>query len=238
VRHSVRLSTYRYNDDIRGLDLAVRMLMHDARTYTICLFTRLSAHRVRTLAATHVADIAGAKRHRGPAPSQVANFLTNASLRGEVDALAGVCCLRGLIPSEPIANARTNFPTVPRGEVLCESFELFRGLIPQAQLSLDQLATLAVALAGAEQWRIERCSSCYATRVIDRLAVARRGVCEDCQREAREAGKLLELTAREPPFGDGAEVSSVSGQLDLFAQAPHGSGRKKTQRRRIQRSQK
>jgi hypothetical protein len=210
----MRVANERYGRDMRAFRLAAWMLANEARTNTVCLWTGLSGDRVRSLADVHVREgLHQAQRRRGPSPSQVTNVLANPSLRSEVAAIAGVGYVHGLIPTERVPNARTKFPNVARGELMCAVFELFRAAIPHARLSLEQFALVVVELAAAEQWGAERCSRCPSIFIVDRFALNRRPICEGCQRELREDGEsalLAELAAAE------ADSDIPGEQLALF----------------------
>jgi hypothetical protein len=190
----MRVVNARYSRDMRAFRLAVWMLSYGARTNTVCLWTDLSGDRVRNLADAHIREgVHRPQRRRGPSPSQITNVLTNPSLRSEVAAIASIGYLHGLIPVEPTANARTQFPNVARGEQLCAIFELFRGVLPHARLSLEQFSLVVIELAAGGQWGSERCTRCPSLLVVDRYALNRRPICEDCQYELRAdgAGSLL-----------------------------------------------
>jgi hypothetical protein len=217
----MRVSNDRYSCDLRSFNLAIRMLSHEARTHTICMWTGLSAERVRNLSTLHRREglHKGVRRHRGPSPTKLAGLLTSPSLRSEAAALAGVCRILKVIPEEPLANARTALPNVGRGERLCSALELFRGIVPHARLSLDQLVMLVVSLADAAEWSIDRCSRCSALVVVDRLGLAR-ALCEDCQHDAHTkrvlAFKTGESRVQAPTELAKGDETSEAIQLGLF----------------------
>jgi hypothetical protein len=215
----MRVSNDRFERDMRRFNLAIRMLGQEARLRTVCLWTGLSSDRVSNLSQMReLKEVQHGQRRRGPSPSEVARFLTNASFRSEVDAVAGILWLEGLIPSEPIVSARRTFPNVPRGERLCASLEFFRGIVPNARLSLEQVALLLIALVEGQQWSIDCCRRCTAIVVVDRLALARRRACEDCQRDLRKhaAKGLIATTTDSTSNLDECEEQMVGEQLGLF----------------------
>lgn len=211
----MRLSNDRYSRDLRSFNLAMRMLSHEARTHTVCLWTKLSEDRVRNLSDLHHRECSRkAHRFRGPAPTQMTKLLEDSSLRSEIDALAALCLLQQLIPAQPVANARANFPNVARGEHLCSILELFRGLVPNSRVSFEQLSLLVLSLASGAQWGPDRCTRCAVIIVVDRHELTRRPICEDCQREGQGIGSKSLAKAEVSP------VASWDGQLSLF-EAPN-----------------
>jgi len=221
----MRLSNKHYSGELRAFALARRMLGHQARPHTVCLWTRLSDDRVQSLSRIHRREVhdRGPTRH-GPSPTKLSGVLTSPSLRSEAAALAGVCRHLKVIPKDPLANASSTLPSVERGERLCSAHELFRRLIPHARLSLEELGLLMVSLAEGAEWGLERCASCSALMVVDRLGLDR-CVCEDCQRETRRtAGR--EAGALEDSVHSHAEKPVESEQLELFSDGPtHDSNR-------------
>jgi len=175
----MRISNDRYSRDLRAIQLAHRMLTHEARTKTICAWTGLSANRVRNLARSH-SPCRSAVRHRGPAPSCFAVVMTSAALRPEAAAAAGLCRALDVLPTGPCLDPWRTLPGISRGERLCDAFELFQHIIPQPRLTLDQWVLLVLTVADGETWRIAGCVNCQATILTDSLGIWRR-LCTSCQ---------------------------------------------------------
>lgn len=179
----MRVSNDRYSRDLRTIELARRMLLHEARTQTICAWTGLTSDRVRNLARSHGAGdtLPEAQRHRGPSPSRLSALLATARMRSEAAAVAGLCRVLQVLPEKAAPSARKALPALVRGERLLAAFELFRGVVLQARLTLEQLVLLVLTLAEGESWSIDHCTRCHATILIDRLASAPRRLCAHCK---------------------------------------------------------
>ena len=94
----MRVTDDRYMRDRERLDLAFRMIRHEARTCTIRTWTGLSDDRIRKLYRTYVATHGSSiRRHRGKPPAQAAFFLKNLEIRRHSAALAGLFALLGLL---------------------------------------------------------------------------------------------------------------------------------------------
>src|ERR1700730_3535485 len=69
----MRVSDYDYGRDLRGINLALRLLRHEARLSTVCAWTGFNEERVRVLSRSRrrhqVNRVAGT--HRGPSPRRV-----------------------------------------------------------------------------------------------------------------------------------------------------------------------
>ena len=192
----MRVSDDRYSRDFRSFNLALRMLRYEARTGTISAWTGISPERVRNLSKSHRRQPSArdAERHRGPSPTQLAILLTNPGLRSELAALAGLCRVLGVIPDQPVANARESVPSIANGERLCFALDLFREVVPTARLSFEQAVLLVYAVAEGNRWSVDLCTTCRALILMDRLSLHRR-VCVHCQQEAR-AGKIGTLSSK------------------------------------------
>jgi hypothetical protein len=228
----MRVSDAGYARDLRSFNLAMRMLSHEARTRTISAWTGLSADRVRKLSKLQRREKPQKvpRRPPGPTPRQLAALLTSPGLRTEADTIAGVCQMLKVLPTQPVANAKTSLPNLARGERLCAALELFQDFVPHARLTFDQLVMLLNNLAEGEQWAIARCTGCPAMVVADRLTLER-PLCEDCQHKNRAAKKAAASKVNRLKVGtpsraaESAEQEPAGGvQLALFDEAHKGSG--------------
>ena len=88
----MRISDDRYTRDRQRLDLALRLIRHEARTFTIRQWTGLSDDRIRKLYRSYLCggDAAPVSRHRGKSPRQPAFFFRNPELHFQATQLASI----------------------------------------------------------------------------------------------------------------------------------------------------
>jgi len=145
----MRVTDDRYNRDRLRLEIALRLIGHEARTQTIRRWTGLSDDRIRKLVRSYIRPGAGVRRHRGKSPQQVRFFLRGGS--DDAHALAAMLLLFGVLPPRPAA-ARTSdgapspLPSLARGLQLCEAYEIYRRVVPQARIDFEHAVFLAIAL--------------------------------------------------------------------------------------------
>lgn len=168
----------RIGRELRRTQLATRMVSHKARTQTICDYTGLARERIKTLRRDW--KVASDQRHRGPSPSSVSVFFRSARMRAEASALAVICRMLGAVGAAPMADAARRFPSLERGERLCDVFEAFRTFFPKSDVGFEQVVLLAVGMAQGDVLRLEYCGNCDAVILADRLAAAQR-LCAPCQ---------------------------------------------------------
>jgi len=205
----MRVSNKCYKRDLRSIELARRMLRLEARTQTIRAWATLTGDRVRSITRILGQDGLdhGAARRRGPSPSKFAVLMSSPTIREEAPAIAGLCRYYDVIPQDPCPDARKRLPGIERGERLCDALEMFRLMVPDTRITLEQVVLLVFTLAERESWELGFCASCHAAILIDRLALSRR-LCAHC--EPRTA-KPLEI--REPTLGEYAHSSFVQQTL-------------------------
>jgi len=87
----------------------------------------------------------------------------------------------GLVPQKALRNARRALPGVETGERLCEIYELYRQIVLESHLTMDQLIVLVIALAEGEDLALEHCRNCHGSLLVDRLGTSRR-LCLACRR--------------------------------------------------------
>ncbi len=180
----MRITDDRYSRDRRRLDLAYRMIHHEARTKTIRIWTGLSDDRIRKLyrsyIATHGATVC---RHRGKSPTQVAYFLRNLETRRHAAALAGLYSLFGLMATdgdEPVVGGALHW-----GELFCRTYETYLTLHQPQRISFEHACYLLHVLRRRAELRPDPCPRCQGLMIVDTLR--RHGsVCSWCESEARE----------------------------------------------------
>jgi hypothetical protein len=178
----MRISDDRYSRDRLRLDLALRFIHHEARTHTIRDWTGLTDDRIRKLYRTYLQEAGGSgvTRHRGKSPRQAAFFTRSLRMRREAAVFASVSSLFGLITPQTITvDRRSPSPTVARGALLCEAFEVYRALVGESQISFEHAVFLLGALHAGDELRVAHCRDCSGVLVTDRLAL-RTPVCNEC----------------------------------------------------------
>ncbi|HUO79924.1 MAG TPA: FlhC family transcriptional regulator [Steroidobacteraceae bacterium] len=183
----MRITDDRYTRDRRRLDLAFRMIHHEARTQTIRTWTGLSDDRIRKLYRTYCATRgAQVRRHRGKSPSQVAYFLKNLETRRHAAALAGLYALLGLLrEAANEGSAAGNQAALHSGELFCRTYETYLALNPQQRISFEHACYLLHVLKRRAELRPGDCPTCRGLMIVDSLK-RHGGVCPWCEGEARD----------------------------------------------------
>ena len=123
-------------------------------------------------------------RRRGPPPSNLLLFLRSVPLRDEASILAALAVHFGIVPNEPVSNARRALARLEVGEKLCEAYELFQHLLPSAIFGMEQYMILLFALAERTELALDFCEGCQGVLLVDPLGRTRR-MCWRCQNEAQ-----------------------------------------------------
>jgi hypothetical protein len=176
----MRISEDRYSRERLCLQLALRFLEHEARTQTIRIWTGLSDDRIRKLYRSYMARARRyVPRHRGKSPHQIAFFARSLRVQQETVWLASLLSLVGVIPAEPNADGSHPSPSVARGELLCQAFEIYRAMVPASLISFEHAVFLATTLARGEQLRLGDCADCGGLVVTERFPI-REKRCHHC----------------------------------------------------------
>jgi hypothetical protein len=221
----MRITDDRYSRERLRMDLALRFIHHEARTHTIRAWTGLTDDRIRKLYRTYLleADGSGVARHRGKSPRQSSFFMRSQRMRRESAVFASVSSLFGLIsmtearraidaldtrPTPPDALADSG-PNIARGALLCETFEAYRALVPEPQISFEHAVFLLSALLSGDELRLAGCHVCTGLVVTDRLAL-RMPVCGVCG-DGTPTQSGLEASAPEDPGEQPSEAAARTG---------------------------
>lgn len=176
----MRITEDRYHREQQQLNLAMRMIRHEARTATIHAWTGLTADRIRKLHRQYIHDAdASAKRHRGKPPRQSAFFLRNADLRRQASALGGLYALLGLLRADVSQTHGHGMP--PWIALFCEAYETYLELGLGHDVTFEHAAYLLEALQRRTDLRPGSCPVCHAFTIIDtqRRMPPHCAVCED-----------------------------------------------------------
>ncbi|HLW24149.1 MAG TPA: hypothetical protein VKT22_07290 [Steroidobacteraceae bacterium] len=177
----MRVSDDRYTRDRQRLDLALRLIRHEARTFTIRQWTGLSDDRIRKLYRSYVEQGAHAVlRHRGKSPRQSAFFFRNPETAFQAAQLASLFVEYELVGTGPLGlESRYRLGTLESGLLLCEAYEAYVELHSPVRVSFEHGWFLLLAIARREEIGLRRCEHCGGLHLHDLLA-RRRSACASC----------------------------------------------------------
>ncbi|HMD74275.1 MAG TPA: hypothetical protein VKG05_10475 [Steroidobacteraceae bacterium] len=178
----MRVSDDRYARDQLRLDLAWRLIHHEARTFTIRQWTGLSDDRIRKLYRHYVATESARRvlRHRGKSPRQPAYFFRSADLHFHAAQLASLFIVYGLLCGTLLGlESRYRLGSLESGALLCVAYEAYLDLHAPAWISFEHAWLLLLALGRHDELGIERCEACGGVKLVDLLA-RRRIACSTC----------------------------------------------------------
>ncbi len=169
----MRVSDDRYTRDRQRLDLALRLIRHEARTFTIRQWTGLSDDRIRKLYRSYVMnlEVSSVSRHRGKSPRQAAFFFRNSELNFQSAQLASLYVMYGLLEAADSGlEPRYRVGSLDSGALLCRAYEAYLELHAPAGISFEHAWFLLLALARHDEVSISRCAVCGGVRLRDLLA--------------------------------------------------------------------
>jgi hypothetical protein len=178
----MRVSDDRYTRDRERFDLALRLIRHEARTFTIRQWTGLSDDRIRKLYRSYVLTDTAATvlRHRGKSPRQAAFFFRNPELCFQAAQLASLFVLYGLLRGTAQGmESRYRVGSLDSGALFCRVYEAYRELHAPAIISFEHAWFLLLALTRRDEIGIALCPSCGGVRLRDLLA-RHRASCANC----------------------------------------------------------
>ena len=170
----MRISEERYIRNRRRIDLAWRLLRHDARTSTISRLTGLSCRKIRSLVQSYAGRDRGleVKRPRGNPPYRVDLLLVSRRQRREASVFAGLCYAQSVFHTKMLREVEPSSPEIARGERICSSFESLKRRIPESTLTIEHALLVIAALASGDEVELGVCEGCNEFVLIDRLAGA------------------------------------------------------------------
>jgi hypothetical protein len=190
----MRVSDDRYTRDRLRFDLALRLIRHEARTFTIRQWTGLSDDRIRKLYRSYVSEQVATtpiQRHRGKSPRQAAFFFRSAETNFEAAQLASLFLLYGLLRTTSLGSAGLGAKSVglessyrigslESGTLLCQAYEAYLDLHAPISISFEHAWFLLLALARRDEVVLSRCGGCGGVRLRDLLAKRKVG-CANCR---------------------------------------------------------
>jgi hypothetical protein len=178
----MRVSDDRYTRDRQKFDLALRLIRHEARTFTIRQWTGLSDDRIRKLYRSYVLEheSGAVLRHRGKSPRQAAFFFRNPELNFQAAQLASLFIMYGLVHGNGSKlEPHYRVGSLESGALLCRAYEAYLEMHKPAAISFEHAWFLLLALARHDEVGIARCAICGGMRVRDLLA-KHRFACGNC----------------------------------------------------------
>jgi hypothetical protein len=178
----MRVSDDRYTRDRQRLDLALRLIRHEARTFTIRHFTGLSDDRIRKLYRSYCQHGAqrAVTRHRGKSPRQAAFFFRNPEVTFHAAQLASLFLIYGLVGAAGAGlESHYRVGSLESGTLLCQAYEAYLELHTPVSISFEHAWFLLLALARRDEVGISRCDHCGGLRLRDLLA-RRNQTCGNC----------------------------------------------------------
>ncbi len=109
-------------------------------------------------------------RPRGKSPQQCAFFTPSPQHKEESSLLASLCSLLGALPRTGTPVNRQALASLPRGELLCQAFEVYHDLVADPHISFEHLVFLVSALAAGEELILASCEDCGALTVGERIS--------------------------------------------------------------------
>jgi Flagellar transcriptional activator (FlhC) len=181
----MRVSDDRYTRDRQKFDLALRLIRHEARTFTIRQWTGLSDDRIRKAYRSYCRQGAAAAvtRHRGKSPRQAAFFFRNPDVTFHAAQLASLFLIYGLVgASRGGLESRYRVGSLESGALLCQAYEAYLELHAPASISFEHAWFLLLALARRDEVGMSRCGDCGGLRLCDLLARHKQS-CTNCHQE-------------------------------------------------------
>jgi len=178
----MRVSDDRYTRDRQRLDLALRLIHHEARTFTIRQFTGLSDDRIRKLYRTYCLHGAATTvtRHRGKSPRQAAFFFRNAEVTFHAAQLASLFLIYGLVgAANGGLESHYRVGSLESGILLCQTYEAYLELHTPVSISFEHAWFLLLALGRRDEVGVARCDGCGGLCLRDLLA-KHKHVCGNC----------------------------------------------------------
>jgi hypothetical protein len=203
------VADYNLSAELRRYCLALEMLRHGARPITVRHWTGFTYARTRQIVRIYNKNRTPAEPRcaPGPPPMGLKKLLKDTQLRVELTAVAGLCRVLKVLPDRGQPVPRSQLRTPEMGEGLCHTYDVYRRLVPNAQLTFEQLVVLVVSLATDERWALERCMSCESHLLIDPLSLEPR-LCAQCQNRTGSVSadpELIEIPET-PATHVGAEI--------------------------------
>ena len=174
----MRITDCRYDRDRLRLEVAYRLIAHEARTQTIRHCTGLSGDRIRKLYRHYMQGLPGrrVRRRRGKSPRQMSYFSKSLDHELQAATLGCMLCCCGLLGRPQ----RLPGPTIEEVAGFCDVYETFLCVCPSTAISLEHAWYLGQVLRHGDEYVLAACPTCRALWIRDRLSVIP-NVCAGCR---------------------------------------------------------
>ena len=180
----MRATDDRYRNERNRLELALRLISHEARTGTIRHLTDLSDDRIRKLYSTYFRNSgqANIKRRRGKSPRQVQRYVKSPVNQLQATTLVALFCAGLLIriDRDDQVYACWPRPDVEFGHRLCRAYETYLLLHADAKLSFEWAWNLLQCISYNDELYLAACATCDARYVQDSYALDGK-TCPTCE---------------------------------------------------------
>ncbi|HMB72264.1 MAG TPA: hypothetical protein VKQ06_01745 [Gammaproteobacteria bacterium] len=186
----MRLTDDRYRNERGRFELAMRMILHEARTNTISFWTGLSDDRIRKVYDTYFRSPANAvRRRRGKSPTQIAPLIESPQRTLESGVLVYLLHRGGLFCSDGARQPPLRH-NIELGQRFCDCYEAYRCVVPDPTLSFEWGWNLLMNIRSGDELGLRHCADCDTFHLTDLLAVPR-SACPVCALVPAEAIRSL-----------------------------------------------
>jgi hypothetical protein len=168
-----------FGRDLKRIEVARRMVLHQARTQTIANYTHLTRNRLSTLRRRWC--VPNESRRRGPPPRSLGAFLRTPCVRSEAAAIVSLCIALEALPHQSSNSEVSTLPRLEMADRLCEVFEAFRTWIPNSKIEFEELLLLASELASGNLIKLSTCRGCKSAILLFTYGISSR-TCPHCDR--------------------------------------------------------
>ena len=170
--------------ELRSLELARRLILHEVRTEMITQLTGLSRHRLETVRGRLL--VSEDARHRGPAPRSLDVLLRTSRGRTEGAALAT------LFPLFKNPTSIKPSTSLDEGEQACAIYDAYLAYYPQSTLRFEEMMLLKRSLAKGNIVEVGLCRLCRGLIINNRIDGYGR-TCSHCEtlREPERASETF-----------------------------------------------
>ena len=170
----MRATDDRYRNERSRLELALRLIGHEARTGTIRHLTDLSDDRIRKLYTSYFKHHPSpVRRRRGKSPSQITPLVKTRELRLESSALVALMTSCGVLDTECRPTQAAPHARLELGQRLCQAHETYLQVVSEPRLSFEATWNLYRNLVEGDELGSKRCEQCQAWHVFDALTLTR-----------------------------------------------------------------